>query len=430
VTPVRYSWRRLGASALCLLFASCGTLGSVENRAEVINKLTATYAASAVFFNILRSRNAEPLNFISLTGVTGHDTASLSIGLPTIIIGPGRTSADHLFRFGPNMIGASESDDFNVNRVDDPASYAALSRPADPATIGYFINQFFINRDQIFFLFLSKIQIVDKVGKIIREYYNEPWVFDLDSNRFVLFDGFENGFLKVMKYYLDAGLTASVDQTYVPGGKSTKAMFCFEPNRPDVPQGTGAGNVCTTPDEKNSQGKKLATVSKSSKRAPSGDSGAAEKNVVVQGKIAISGQVQFSTSDRPDTAEINWSFDDPDPSNKGGKVHVYTRSVFAMYRYLGEILNLRESGELDRLRHPALFYPGSIFAGTPQTEMLHVTHDVIGCWSNVDYDGRQWCVPNDALATKRTFAILHQLFELYASPSNQPATPTVRTTPG
>jgi hypothetical protein len=419
---VRRHWSWLAMSALYSLLSGCGPLGSVEERSETINKLTATYSASAIFYNILRSRSAEPLNFISLTGVTGHDSQNLSIGLPTIIIGPGRTSADHLFRFGPNTIGASESDDFNVNRVDDPASYIALSRPVDPATIGFFINQFMVNRDLLFFLFVSRIQIIDHTGKIKREYYNEPLVFDPEKKQYVLYQVFVSEFFARMLDYVNNGLTVFVDHSF----PSKYGIFCFEPNRPDNARtGTGVGNICPPPTDEGKPNME-ATASKPSKPIPLG-SGMNQKNIVAKGEIAISGQAQISTSGKPETTTVSWSFDDPAPDNKGGKIHVYTRSVFGMYRYLGEIINLRENDELER--SPTLSYPGSIFAGSPRTEMLHVTHDIAGCWANVVYDNRQWCVPNEAFGTKRTFALLHQLFELNASPSNQPVTSTVRVTP-
>jgi hypothetical protein len=141
----------LGFSLIvCMLIAGCSTLGSIENRSEEMNKLSSTYSNSSILLNILRSKEVEPLNFVSLTAFTGHGQATIAVGLPTIIIGPGRSPAQNLFLFGSNSVGLQESTDFNVSVLDDPQSIAALSRPVDPATIGFLINEQY-NRDVLFF---------------------------------------------------------------------------------------------------------------------------------------------------------------------------------------------------------------------------------------------------------------------------------------
>jgi hypothetical protein len=433
------------AIVLLPLLTGCNTLGSVQERAEGVNKTTAGYAASAILFNILRAKEAEPLNFVSLAGVTGHITAGASLGLPTVVVGPGRTPAQNLFLFGPNTISGSEGSDFAVNVVDDPASFAALARPTDPATIGFFINQL-SNRDLLLFLLISKFDIVDKNGERVgcrgddhackslenicndlyrkgrtfgpnakaveescktkQEYFNEPFTFDTDKNIFTLDSDFVAGFFAKLLGYIQSGLTVSVDQGYVPqAGNAASATFCFDPYRFDNSPslGSGVGNICPSPD----------------KRSPQALPPAATPGT--KGKVVK--QQPSSAAQEPEASKPDWSFDDPDRNNKGGKVHVYTRSVFGMYRYLGEILRLRELNALGPLA-----YPGGIFTDSPQTEMLHLTHGTAGCWASVVYEGVQWCVPFDAIGTKRTFALLHELFELYATPSNQQVTPTVRVT--
>ena len=49
----------------------CDTLGSIDERAQTFNKVSADYAAAAILYNILRAKEAEPLHFVSLTGVVG-----------------------------------------------------------------------------------------------------------------------------------------------------------------------------------------------------------------------------------------------------------------------------------------------------------------------------------------------------------------------
>jgi hypothetical protein len=213
-------------------------VGSIEERAETVNLAAATYVSSAILYNVLRASEAEPLNFVSFTGVTGHETSSAAIGLPTIIIGPGRTPEQHLFLFGPNTVSASSSNDFNISVVDDPASQAALLTPVDPATMGFFINQGY-NPDHVFFLFISKIVDLDKSGKVIRAYENEPYGYiqPEDHCRTVNDFGFNCNwnpdFYSRLKILLKYRLSVEVDPRFVPAqGASGNARFCFDPNVP------------------------------------------------------------------------------------------------------------------------------------------------------------------------------------------------------
>jgi hypothetical protein len=111
-------------------------------------------------------------------------------------------------------------------------------------------------------------------------------------------------------------------------------------------------------------------------------------------------------------------------------VEIKTRSLFASYRHLGEILHIRD--QLNELLRTSQDFGEmkETFTGLPSSDILYINHDVTDCWVSVVYEGEQWCVPATAVGTKRTFAILHALFHLYATPSEQPATPTVRITPG
>src|SRR5580704_12824265 len=100
---------------VCMNMIGCSTLGSVQSRSEEMNKISASYSNDAILYNILRAKDVEPLNFSTLTAFTGHGQAGASVGLPTFIIGPGRTPAQNLFIFGSNSINFQESTDFNTS---------------------------------------------------------------------------------------------------------------------------------------------------------------------------------------------------------------------------------------------------------------------------------------------------------------------------
>jgi hypothetical protein len=396
-------WAGLG-----LAMPGCTTLGTLKQRAEQVNVISADYAAAAILYNILRATHAEPLQFVSLTAVTGHGTATANLGLPTFILGP---LANKLYSFGPNGLSGSEADDFNVSVVDDPASFAALSRPIDPATIGYLINQYY-NRDAILYLSVAKMEITypDHTTKAL---FNEPLI-STTANRFVLSSEFM-AFVYQLQLYLNEGLTALVDQSYVPQPNRTgNALFCFDPESEASDQigiqadnplqglyGTPFTNTCIGKQDALNTSTAQNTITPSANtRAATGQSGGGGGN---------------------GNAKPNWSFEDPFHN----QVHIYTRSVYGIYRYLGQLVRVSEKGGWVGFDDA----PEGVFNGGPLFDLIMLNHDYQGCWVSNEYEGKNWCVPQNTNESKRTFQLLHELFELYAAPSNQTVTPTVRTTP-
>ena len=129
---------------------------------------------------------------------------------------------------------------------------------------------------------------------------------------------------------------------------------------------------------------------------------------------------QNNDSNHPNPSQ--WSF--TMPGHPQLRVQVYTRSVYGLYRYIGELVRLSSTQATSSFP----MYDGNIFNGGILSEAAHLTNAVAGCWTAISYNGDHWCVPASANGTKRTFALLHLLFRLYASPSNQTVTPTVRVT--
>jgi hypothetical protein len=209
---------------LAVTLASCEFLGSMEERAEEVNKNTANYAASAILVNVIRASLAEPLNFVSITAVTGHQTASAGVGLPTIVLGPHVHTSPHFFAVGPNSISASESNDFNVNIINDPQSFAALLRPVDPATIGFFIDQGY-EQARVFFLFVSRIQIADaKTGKIKLDLNQDPLRYI--KGGFTLNESYASANYATLVKYLNEGISAKVEERFVPQGSGAVSRSC------------------------------------------------------------------------------------------------------------------------------------------------------------------------------------------------------------
>jgi len=346
------------------------------------------------------------------------------IGLPTIIIGPGRNAQEHLFLFGPNTVGASTSNDFNISVVDDPESQAALLQSIDPATLGFFINQGY-DRRLVFFLFISKMVDVDKNTKeVVHTYSNEPYGYLEPSDHcpqygYGLNCHWEEFYLKLDRLVKQYGLSVEVDPTFVPARATVgRALFCFSP---DAPTQLSFVERCRPA----LVSEKAPVTNRSQKLTGAIKSLRTKRGGMGHNSFTFEGNVTPPEKDRK--AEPAYSFTNPDRPSVD--VHIYTRSVYGAYRFLGELLNLQEDPELKGEFLAILRSDDLFFRPLPETEptrMLNVTHAGMDCWTNIEYDSTQCLVPKGALGTKRTFQILHQLFRLFAAPSNQPVTPTVR----
>jgi hypothetical protein len=363
----------------------CDTIGSINDRAQIFNKVSADYSAATILYNILRAKGQEPLQFVDLTGVTGHNTLSVSLGLPTFILGPDKTESERLFVFGPNVVGGTNSNDFNVSVLDDPKSYAALLAPVDPAALGFLISSGY-EPARILFLFISRIQVFrngikyEDLNQDISTFRNETYAFNESYKQF--YDKL-NG-------YVDQGLSIKVDPTFVPGsGNAANESICF--------------------DEKWINPQRYPTLYNHITRLQN------PCYATLDGKQA--------TDSASQDHDAKYRFVD----QENAVVVIQTRSLYGAYRYLGELLLIR-----DQLLQSAkdIGEIKEILMGSSANDLLYINHDRIGCWVSVVYEGDQWCVPANAVGTKRTFEILHALFHLYAAPENQPATPTVRVTPG
>jgi hypothetical protein len=254
------------------------------------------------------------------------------------------------------------------------------------------------------------IFLIIRVQALIDDFSEEPLV---ESPAGYVFNQSYEKFYNQMGKYLDQGLSVKVDPSFVPqGGKTGKAVICFDRKWIDEK---------TEKDLHDNPGK-LRNACPQQLPAPGKTRPEPPVTVKTGGTNPIQLNISISTQQAQEETKADFTFTD----QQGRLVQFQTRSVFSAYRFLGELLLVRESLGEELARQ---FLPG-FFTGNPVTEFLYLTHEATGCWTSVVYEGIQWCVPATALGTKRFFSILHQLFELYASPSNQPATPTVRVTPG
>jgi hypothetical protein len=158
---------RVASSLLLLAIATgvvggCAAVDTVEPRGDTLNRTFTDYRNNSTLLNIVRASRNEPMNFVAMTGSTGHGTLTASEGLPTFVVGPGIVAAPvskRNYTFGPNTVSESAGNDFNVSVLDDPGSYAALMTPLEIATIAFFLQEQ-IPRPLLLPLFINQIRII------------------------------------------------------------------------------------------------------------------------------------------------------------------------------------------------------------------------------------------------------------------------------
>lgn len=165
---------------LCAMFASaCSSFDPLDQRGETINRNATDYANDATLLNVVRAKLSEPLAFVTITGLSGTQSATGSFGFSGVTFGPHVNTSPRAFTFGPNSVGRTNTNVVNISVVDDPASFAALLAPMNPAMLAFFINQDY-PRDLLFFLFISEIREMQvdakghETGVVLHTYENKP----------------------------------------------------------------------------------------------------------------------------------------------------------------------------------------------------------------------------------------------------------------
>lgn len=369
--------------------SGCTTYQPIDQTAETINRDTTDYYSLAVLLNIIRARWAEPLGFVSVSGITTSDSYSAMLGLPSITFGPNLPTTPRQFVFGPNSVSRGGNNNVTFGVIDDPASYVALLAPVNPAIIGFLINQGY-DRVQLFYLLVDRLRVVDKNGKAIY-YINNPE----HDDEFGPFGG-------KLADLLVSGLTSQVDATAVPNTHPLPASkLCFDPALPkpvyysNLDVSAHYRITCDNADWMEAPPPPAASAD------GAGQTPAAAKPKPTEPAAAKS------------KLTAAYSFVD----TQGNKVEVYLRSAYGVYQYLGQLL--RANGglgtDIDNLLDPTGRTGG----------LLTITSGTSDCFVQTDYRDKHYCIPNSAIYTKRTFTLLHQLVALNATPTNVPTTTIV-----
>jgi hypothetical protein len=461
-------WSAFGVVAL--LIGGCAAVDTLAPRGDTLNRTITDYRNESTLLNILRASYNEPMNFVTMNSATGHGTLGVTAGVATYVLGPGTALAPVAARnysFGPNSVNASATDDFNIAVLDDPQSYGALMTPLDVTMMGFFLNRNW-PMQLLLPIFVQYVRIIPATKTAQRTVYQFNTV---DQDRPVVFafclknKPCENFFsldtpegqqraeqcraspkeflcltpiMLLFDYLVQEGLVVQVPVGAIPGTQPPPpARICYDAVYDKIPKfklddflqsGFGisprqffsvASDYASMPrstkqkssrcDSSEANWTKPADFSQGTKsaQAPGGGTTAPEINTRKQPSKAQNYQSVYE-------------FYDP---HTGATIQIATRSTWAIYQYLGAIVQLRRKGFNTILALPGFGDDSDVF--TVQENRT------IDCFAWAGYSGSIYCVPKDKPNSKMILSLLHELFNLYTKPNNtqQPNTGTVRVTP-
>ena len=384
-------------TALTLFGAGCAYNDHVDNRVARYDVSSEKARDEMILTNIIRASRAEPLAFVQLGQVTGFNTAGTTIGLPSIILGPSLPNATGLVGtagafshaaqgqtvfgadpgstgFTPNSFNFSGSTTFNVTPSESKDFYLGLLTTVEPQTLAFFTQQG-IAPELLFYLFTDKI--IEEKGGVTQQFRNDP----LDPN----FPKFQYYVALAMQYGLSTELepeNKAASAAKKKAGDSATAAAAAPPPPP--------WRLCF------------------------------DRSIWAPGTPAAANTPMCHTAKKlADPRMVTFL----DKKGELVKLQVLPRSTFAIFQFLGHVVAAQDKGVVrlqseDAIGHAPL-----------KDDALFVVNDGSGggCFLDVDYGGKSYCVPEDgARNTKRILGLLAQLIALSTSLSSIAATPQVQ----
>ncbi len=392
---------RIAVSSALLATAGCAVVDQVGFRSETINRAMAEYNNDAILLNIVRASRYEPLNFVGVTQTSPN--MSISSGLPVFNMSPKELTS---WTWGNNSLSGSVSDVLTIQPIDDPASWQAMLTPLDAATIGFFIKQGY-PRELLLRLFIDRV-IFDGV-----EYVNQPDPNDPDplNSTFGLFNQ------KLAQLVL-VGFTVEVERGSPKSGQNPTSRICLSKTDADrtrkIVEGfPGSGSHPIRKLFATSCSEWLAgQAADSTTSKPGGAKAAAGPGIAARGPRPLGPSAWY---DIPP-----WT-DNYAPFHHTAKFS--TRSAYATYQYLGRLLEALDKTAANQV--PLVTLP------KPDNQVLAIESGGLGggCFTEINYHLRHYCVPNEANTMKQIFGLLHQVAGLNIAHAQTPGPLTVRNVP-
>ena len=397
--------RMIGLAATLLLLGGCVSSGSLTARGTSIDESVGTVSNRAILLNLARAAQGEPLYFVSINNVQAQGTSDLRLSAPGFIYGNGLTFVQRQLTFGSS--GSSYLDNtintnFQMGVFNTQAFYEGMLQPLGLNDIDLLLNQGY-SREMIFYLVIEKAKITPcpLQGAEPCILYNDP-----ANKSYPLFVG-------AIEAAMEHGLTTEVPVN-TPSDSGAVPVAAGPP-----PQVIGQGGKVGDIDFVIKPADKPAQAQLCFERALSTVAAKAQFD-----ELTKENKPPFycgSGHKRTNTVLTVRLFD-----NKDYQIVVTTRSIYAIFNYLGGVMNVPTA------QQPVLVDYNVPSETTPAGPLLTVTDAgrLGGCFTWARYGGRDYCVPQDgAKTTKQVFNVLSALVALKQSPGDLPASQTVVVAP-
>ena len=150
--------------------SACAFVDNFTPRQYSLNIHSQDALNQETLLNIIRASRFQPLNFMGISLLTGNQSEVLTIGLPTITLGPGQSPVAREFIFTGNVIDSSASAGFNMNPLISTDFQRAMLTPISQNTLADLMVSY--PREAVLYLVVGRIKITN--GKIVSVLRNDP----------------------------------------------------------------------------------------------------------------------------------------------------------------------------------------------------------------------------------------------------------------
>jgi hypothetical protein len=406
------------------VLSGCALVDPLDTRYDTISRSLAKARNEAIFLNLVRASNDDPLNFVTIANVTPSLSNTSSFALPTFLLGPSPRNVEPSFNPGRDVVLGNTtaanttaiSTNFNVSTEETSAFYNGFLKPIDLQTLDYFIRQGY-SRELLFWIFTQSVQIDLGRQKLLFA-YNPPDDYGCRAD-----DPKQRCFREFVLLAIYEGLT--VEERAIQTMPSSRAS------------GTGATVALNSSQSSN----KPTTTSffrfcfdqLLAKEAQN----AMQPGVAEEIRTYLDSPHESFAPACGSSWNLKEELKQPQPDTldfKAGpiKFRIKPRSAFGIFEFLGTMIKMQRD-------HPptwpnAVILRPQVLEQPPTLKTVHDDEYVFtveanrggDCFAHTWFNNVDYCVPESALNTKRIFNLLAQLIAIETAATDLSITPIVR----
>jgi hypothetical protein len=400
------------AVACSLVLSACAIVDQFESRIYDSNLKSQNAMNQETLVNIVRASRFQTMNFVALTQLTGGQAETLTTGLPTVTFGPAQTIAQHQFQV-TNSLSSGATGGFQSNPLVSTTFQSAMLSPISPRTLAMLASSH--PREPVLYSVVEAIALSD--GDFVVRFENDP-TRQTDDAACKRLHGYTKkdletfeaqcnypAFLQLLQILISAGFTSElipIEGVSQKDAPQAVGHLCFDRSR--AISGYDATPVCGKP--KRVAGK----TTKSKPDTKKADKGQATPSPAPSGQLtnpqAIDTSAARLTIHGVGTFDVSFSF----------------RSPVSVFRFYGVMYGQLNGGDYRYYSRPLanLLAPDEPFVN------IVLNGGSAGCYTSIDYEGQNFCVPASSANTALIFTILQELRNLSIQSTDLNSAFTVR----